>query len=106
MVPTAKDASVFMAEIKKCMDNSSLRHLPPLIVWVYTTREKTAEQPMIAGRPDFPSIFKTVSGAHPGKAALVFACGPSIMVQEIWDQTVKLSKKGERFDFCHEVFEF
>jgi hypothetical protein len=40
------------------------------------------------------------------QAALVFACGPSVMVAQLWDECLTHTWRGRRFDFHHETFEF
>jgi hypothetical protein len=37
---------------------------------------------------------------------VVFACGPAPMVNECWDHSCRRKKKGARFDFHHETFDF
>jgi len=107
VMPNSIDYKCFEEELTACMKNSLLFHLP-LVVWVYVTKAKPPlDAPLIPGRPKFPDIFDSIQKNHGiEKAALVFACGPSAMVNEIWDQCIARSVKGARVDFHHEVFEF
>jgi ferredoxin-NADP reductase len=108
IMPNAIDFECFRSEIMECME-SSRQHpeLPSLVVWVYATREKKKlEEPLISGRPKFGEMFNAVDQNHPGKAALVFACGPGAVVNELWDNCIDRTVKGSRFDFHHETFEF
>lgn len=75
---------------------------------MYVTRAQECEnkEVCIPGRPDFASIFNTVSANCPNKAVQVFACGPAPLVNSCWDNTNKQNLAGKRFDFHHETFEF
>lgn len=107
-MPYEVDAGCFLEELKECMANAQLcPQLPALKVWIYVTRSKEdLAPPLIKGRPKFPDILDTMQAQHPDKAILTFACGPSRMVAELWDQSVKRTAKGARIDFHHETFEF
>eukprot|EP00462_Mataza_sp_D1_P000106 CAMPEP_0175088646 /NCGR_PEP_ID=MMETSP0086_2-20121207/356_1 /TAXON_ID=136419 /ORGANISM="Unknown Unknown, Strain D1" /LENGTH=975 /DNA_ID=CAMNT_0016361087 /DNA_START=444 /DNA_END=3371 /DNA_ORIENTATION=- len=61
------------------------------------------------GRPDMASVFREIESTDSASdrlATVVFACGPRGLVNASWDETVKRNKKGARFDFHFETFEF
>jgi predicted ferric reductase len=95
-----------LEEIQAAADSSP--YFPNLELSVYCSRaKKGAPAPLISGRPDFPTVFDGLSEMHGvDEAALVFACGPSVMVAQLWDQCLTLTWGGRRFDFHHETFEF
>eukprot|EP00462_Mataza_sp_D1_P027126 CAMPEP_0175176190 /NCGR_PEP_ID=MMETSP0087-20121206/33659_1 /TAXON_ID=136419 /ORGANISM="Unknown Unknown, Strain D1" /LENGTH=1777 /DNA_ID=CAMNT_0016467961 /DNA_START=123 /DNA_END=5458 /DNA_ORIENTATION=+ len=100
----------FRSTIEACMNNAQLPQFPKLFVWCYVSRPKvdlaTISPVLIKGRPDFPEIFSKISQDYQSKASLVFACGPSPMVNQMWDLSSSKSNEGARFDFHHETFEF
>jgi ferredoxin-NADP reductase len=59
-----------------------------------------------AGRPAFAQILGEVTARHEDEAALVFACGPGAMVNQVWDESSKLNSSERRVHFHHETFEF
>eukprot|EP00475_Leptophrys_vorax_P041730 TRINITY_DN78775_c0_g1_i1.p1 TRINITY_DN78775_c0_g1~~TRINITY_DN78775_c0_g1_i1.p1 ORF type:complete len:982 (+),score=244.37 TRINITY_DN78775_c0_g1_i1:113-2947(+) len=62
-----------------------------------------------SGRPNLDEVFSRVDQlAAPAEQlrVAVVACGPALMVNDAWDQTVKRTGGNRRFDFHHETFEF
>jgi hypothetical protein len=108
VVPNQDDASCFLTELEQCLKNSMLPQFPNLYVWIYITRAKQEQlnKPFIAGRPEFVNVFDLMLKTHTEKSVFAFACGPSKMVAEIWDESSKRTKSGARVDFYHETFEF
>eukprot|EP00457_Paulinella_chromatophora_P001159 gb/GEZN01001161.1/.p1 GENE.gb/GEZN01001161.1/~~gb/GEZN01001161.1/.p1 ORF type:complete len:665 (-),score=68.40 gb/GEZN01001161.1/:546-2540(-) len=108
VIPHATDYDVFRADIEECMALARRPQFPKLRVMVYATRAKPEEArpPIHTGRPKFNIIFDEMEQRHMNKAALVFACGPEPMVNELWDQSTRRSKAGARIDFHHETFNF
>ena len=93
-------------EIVAAAESSPL--FPPLELSVYCSRATEDAPPeLIPGRPDFPTMFDGLGEVHSDdQAALVFACGPSVMVAQLWDQCLAHTWGGRRYDFHHETFEF
>jgi NAD(P)H-flavin reductase len=93
-------------EIKALADSSP--NFPNLELSVYCSRAKEGvAPPLIPGRPDFPTMFDGLTEMHTAdQAALVFACGPSVMVAQLWDECLSHTWDGRRYDFHHETFEF
>ena len=100
------DIASFLDDLDECSARSKLSQFPPLVVRLYITRDKDLPAPLIAGRPDFTSILKTITDQHPDKSVLTFACGPGKMITELWDECRSQSSERRRIDFQHEVFEF
>lgn len=111
VMPTAKDYACFEQDWQHIQKNSALPHMPALTVQVYATKAKAEDaevqqKGLIASRPNFSALFEAMERDFSDKAVLAFTCGPSAMVNEIWDLSIKHSAKGQRFDFQHEIFEF
>eukprot|EP00038_Savillea_parva_P004495 m.138613 g.138613 ORF g.138613 m.138613 type:complete len:1032 (-) comp11487_c0_seq1:152-3247(-) len=82
--------------------------LPELELCIHCTRAKANDvtPPVMAGRPDFNKLLDQSSDGLPTSSTLVFACGPGRMVNQLWDETIKRTRRGRRVDFHHETFEF
>ena len=108
VVPTETEATWFMRELKACMNNAKhIAHMPKLVVWIYVSRAKTALSPLIAGRPNMGTVFKTIEECNPyAESILCFACGPDPMINELWDLSFDKTMSGSRVDFVHETFNF
>lgn len=109
VVPTMKDAHGFLPELKAIMKNSALPQMPRLVLWLHVTRAKPEEleHPCLGGRPKLPQLFDQVQREHGKAPTLVFACGPAVMVNELWDLSVQRNKiRGAHVDFHKENFEF
>ncbi len=97
------DIDLILQQVKENPKN----YYPNLVVSIYITRsKKKLEPPFYSGRPSINKIFQTMTSSHQRKAGLVFACGPSPMVAELWDHSIKYTLAGTRIDFHHEIFEF
>ncbi len=89
------------------MERSKAPHRPKLVLSIYVTRSKeTLQPPFYSGRPNVKNIVTTMVETHPDKVGLVFACGPTPLVSELWDSSIRSTMKGRRVDFHHEVFDF
>ena len=100
VMPTVDDATVYIKEIKKSINNSSLSKFPPLVVWIYITRPKQIiEEPLMAGKPNFDRIFDAVESNHPGRSTMIFASGPLEMISEVYSEGLRREKGGCRVDF-------
>jgi hypothetical protein len=66
------------------------------------------QPPLVGGRPNFPGLFADLKKSYPPKKnpVLTFACGPTPMVNELWDHSIALTGEGGRVDFHKEIFEF
>jgi NAD(P)H-flavin reductase len=106
VVQTEKDADIFKEELRECEANSKLPQFPPLNVTIYITKEKVRNRGYISGRPDFNRVFGDLTLVHGDKTMLVFACGPSAMVKQVWDQSLERIGDGVNVDFHREIFEF
>ena len=103
------DYSCFRQELDACLAAAkSSEQFPALVIWVYVSRAKREDLPfpLIKGRPQFKPMFEEIHDRHPDKAALVFACGPGAMINQLWDQCIQMTVTGARYDFHHETFEF
>eukprot|EP00462_Mataza_sp_D1_P009036 CAMPEP_0175170322 /NCGR_PEP_ID=MMETSP0087-20121206/30143_1 /TAXON_ID=136419 /ORGANISM="Unknown Unknown, Strain D1" /LENGTH=636 /DNA_ID=CAMNT_0016460929 /DNA_START=54 /DNA_END=1966 /DNA_ORIENTATION=+ len=106
---TVEEYVCFKSALEACMHNAGFKQFPKLYVYAYVTREKDptkVQQPLMGGRPDFRRIFSTIQSYHQDSPSLVFSCGPSAMVNEMWDESVSRTTGTSRFDFHHETFEF
>lgn len=107
VIPSIIDYELFREEIEICLQKSSQPNRPKLILMVYVTRSKEIlNSPFICGRPNIPKLFDIMTSNQLDKASLVFACGPSPMVAELWDHSINSTLQGHRVDFHHEVFDF
>ena len=107
VMSSSADIACFLDALDECKIRSNLSQFPPLVVRLYITRDKdNLPAPLIAGRPEFPNILRTITDQHPDKSVLTFACGPGKMVSELWDECRIQSSDRRRIDFHHEVFEF
>ena len=107
VMPTIVDYETFREELEAIVEKAKEPGRPKLVLSVYVTRSKDSlKAPFIAGRPNIGSIFNTMTTNHPGKSGLVFACGPTPLVSELWDKSIQCTLKGIRIDFHHEVFDF
>jgi predicted ferric reductase len=113
VVPHARDFLCFADTLYACVKQSQLNCFPALKLEVYITRASD-DDPLLAkhatllrrGRPDFTTMFTEISREHQKSAAFVFSCGPSAIINQLWDLSVKRSKSGSLVQFHHETFEF
>ena len=107
VVQKEKDADIFKEELRECEKNSKLPQFPPLNIKIYVTKEeKIRSRGYMSGRPDFDRVFGDITLTHGDKTMLVFACGPSQMVKQVWDQSLERIGDGANVDFHREIFEF
>lgn len=107
VMPSIIDYEIFRHELESLIETSLTPGRPKLVINVYITRSKEVlELPFIAGRPQIGKIFDTMISSHPGKAGMVFACGPRPLVSELWDKSIQATISGTRIDFHHEIFDF
>jgi len=99
----------FKTELDEFLALSGKSGFPLFNLSVYVTRAEASEKlgwRYIAGRPSFDFTFENIATSHADQAATVFACGPEAMVNECWDCANAQTRKGLRFEFHHETFEF
>jgi hypothetical protein len=107
----AKDAATFLDVLEQCTARareSTGGALPNIVLRVHCTRAKAAdiEHPLYTGRPAFGSILDDAAAQHSVKSTLIFACGPTRMVESLWDMSSVRNSPSSRVDFHHETFEF
>lgn len=112
VIPYASE-SLFLLDQLNSFRKMSLNdpHLPNLKVSVYVTRgvagrTKIEGQQFYYSRPEFSAIMDECIVRKPGDSTLVYACGPTKMVKQLWDESSKRNNKDSRVDFYHETFEF
>eukprot|EP00978_Attheya_sp_CCMP212_P033940 scaffold139774_cov59-Attheya_sp.AAC.1 len=109
VMPHAYEAELFLDMLLSC-EAAALYglHLPDITISVHCTRtaKEDVEAPLIAARPDFPSILDECTLRFPESSTLVFACGPGRMINQLWDESNKRNSSTTRVDFHHETFEF
>ena len=70
-----------------------------------------------AGRPDLSSLFPRMlapsdltqpspNAEANARAITTFVCGPTALVNELWDAAAENARNGLRVDFHHETFDF
>jgi len=99
----------FAEEIQECWDNSGKPGMPALTLQVYVTRpleDDPVHPNFYTGKPNFSKIFEEIVTLYPKRATTVFVCGPKQMVNQTWDSSVAQGRKGNKFHFHHELFEF
>ena len=109
VMPNLSDSMLFMETLKVFQDGSILDgSLPKLNVAIHCTRMEPQETDysISTNRPDFASVLDVCDEINPGSTMLAFACGPSSMVNQLWDETIVRNKMEKRIDFHHETFEF
>ncbi len=109
VIPTVVEYDLFRKEVEEIMEIAKSPGRPRLVATVYVSRSKeddTLTFPLICGRPKIQATFDNVMSNHPNQPALVFACGPSPLISELWDNSIRCTMQGRLIDFHHEVFEF
>jgi ferredoxin-NADP reductase len=97
-----------MDVLRKHMQIAAARpDLPELRLAIHITQEPSVKHvaPYRAGRPPFAQILGEVAARHDDVSALVYACGPGAMVNQVWDESNKLNSSKHRVHFHHETFE-
>jgi len=94
--------------IEECWSKSGTMGFPKLKAYIYLTQEGHTKIPrLLTGRPNFKCIFEEVeTDSIVAHRIAVIACGPRKLTNQVWDMTIKHSRKDMRFDFHHETFEF
>ena len=105
------ETEVFVPVFNRCIESAAAHpDTPPLVVYPHCTRAKATDEgmvpPLIPGRPKLPAVLDEANRSYPGAPTFVFACGPSIMVNQLWDETCRRNCRRHRVDFHHETFEF
>ena len=75
----------------------------------YARRAVTGQRATLSFNSSRPNLRESLTSAvdHAGRdhRAFVFACGPSLMVREVWDHVTHLRHRGYQVDFHREMFE-
>jgi NAD(P)H-flavin reductase len=106
-IPSEDHYGWFRKQFEECLSAHAVdASFPKFELSVYVTRAKECVNPDL--KPGRPSILGFVDRAleDPTKAAYVFTCGPSSLVNEVWDVSNAAKRRGNRVHFHHEVFEF
>jgi hypothetical protein len=91
--------------IEECWSKSGTMGFPKLKAYIYLTQEGHTKIPrLLTGRPNFKCIFEEVeTDSIVAHRIAVIACGPRKLTNQVWDMTIKHSRKDMRFDFHHET---
>jgi NAD(P)H-flavin reductase len=107
VIPAIGEYDIFKKEVEEIIENAKSPFRPKLEVAIYVTRSKEElTPPFQSGRPKIQKVFDTMMDNHPNKPGLVFACGPTPLISELWDNSIQYTMKGRLVDFHHEVFDF
>ena len=81
---------------------------PNLHLYVHVTKASTVSDPsyMRTGRPDLPAVFQHCEGTQRSGRVAVYVCGPSAMVDDVWDLSKARSNDTVHYAIHHEVFDF
>ncbi|KAL7527411.1 hypothetical protein ACHAXR_001948, partial [Thalassiosira sp. AJA248-18] len=113
IMPHAAEATLFLGLLNsfhlKSLEDPTV---PDLKLSIHVTRD--SNDAMIIGqqvtysKPDFNVVMDECVGNKPDglKSILAYACGPTGMVNHLWDASMKKNSKELRVDFYHETFEF
>ena len=71
------------------------------------SNDKMKGQQFLYSRPQFDDVMDECISSEPEEktSTLVYACGPTKMVNQLWDASTKKNTKNSRCDFYHETFE-
>jgi hypothetical protein len=58
------------------------------------------------GRPPFDQILSVSQQFNQDAAHLVFTCGPTPMINQVWDAANRLKRQGGAFEFHKETFDW
>lgn len=113
VMPHASEASLFL-DLLNSFHLKSLEDplVPDLQLSIHATRDSDDAtilgQQVICSKPQFNNVMDGCIQDNPAglKSVLVYACGPSGMVNQLWDVSSKRNSKDLRVDFFHETFEF
>jgi predicted ferric reductase len=105
----ASEASMFLKELNSLRLLSTDDPLMPQFnLSIHATRDTDAGKGVINSRPNFDVLMNdhVLAQEADTRSILVYACGPSSMVKQLWDASAKKKTKKLRIDFYHETFEF
>ena len=114
VVPYAADALFIMDQLNN-FHKLSIKDplLPDLKLSIHVTRGNDGHalikgQQFLYSRPQFDTVMDECIASKPedSTSTLVYACGPTKMVNQLWDVSMKRNAKDCRVDFYHETFEF
>ena len=102
-----EEAAPFAKVLREYASVAARRHdLPELRLALHVTRAKAAlAPPFIAGRPKVDAMLQEVCERHCQEPTLVFACGPKLMVNSLWDASTQRNTAEQRVHFHAETFE-
>jgi len=104
---TLRDVSMYYSfgeEMAEFM-NSKISKFFSICVWI--TQPGDFSPLFIRGRPDWPSIFRTLRETHSDVDRIaVLTCGPPNLINTTWDCSNRFSTSAVAFDFHKETFEF
>jgi len=113
IMPHASEATLFLGLLNsfhlKSLENSLL---PDLNLSIHATRDSSEAtiigQQIVYSKPNFHDVMDECVESKPAGSTsiLAYACGPSRMVNQLWDLSTKKKSKELRVDFYHEEFEF
>ena len=114
VVPYASEALFLLDQLNSFHEMSrNDAHLPDLKLSIHVTRSSDGHATMkgqrfIYSRPVFDDVIDACLMGRPEvtRSTLVYACGPTKMVNQCWDETMRKNAKNVRIDFYHETFEF
>ena len=105
IMPKMENYEVFAQELESIKAIAREPGRPEFVPLIYITKaEEALAAPFASGRPNIAKHFADMMDAHANKASLVYACGPSPLIAEMWDHAIQATMKGRRVDFYHEVF--
>ena len=113
VIPYASDA-LFLLDQLNTFHSMSIQnpHLPDLKLSIHVTRSSGGNSEMkgqqfLYSRPQFDDVMDECITSEPEEktSTLVYACGPTKMVNQLWDASTKKNTKNSRCDFYHETFE-
>lgn len=113
IMPHARESTLFL-DLLNSFHLKSLENplMPALNLSIHVTRD--TDDSMVLGqqieysKPQFNVLMDEHVENKPKNAMsmLVYACGPSGLVNQLWDASTKKNSKSLRVDFYHEKFEF
>jgi len=100
--------SWFRDELRACFDTSTSDPDAPILdLRIYMSREEGGlGQFFFDGKPDLDELFNETVKMYPGKASLVFTCGPRALTNDCWDAVNRKKTSGHAFHLHSETFEF
>jgi len=113
IMPHAEESSLFL-DLLNSFHEKSLEDplLPDLKLSIHVTRDSddavVMGQQLIYSKPQLNVVVEECVENKPGNSTsmLVYACGPSGLVKQLWDASTTKNSKALRVDFYHEKFEF